>query len=400
MKRTNAVLKCVGLALLGLWTAMSSVSMAAEVVVPYAATGSGWWTGVAVTNVDLADGQTTEAITVDFYAQNGTLLGSKDIGILAAQAFYVNVVEGIFGGALPERFWMVISHPGRAQISVTVFFGNSAQGGFSTTVYRSDQEQAGIPITHVPFTIYRPGYYYLTGNLESTSTTEPAIDCQGYGVTIDLKGFTLRGPGNSTGANDGIAVKKETVIKNGAIKFFGRYGIVGPSSHASYGFGKIQVVNVSIRNCGDSAISLSGTSNLVQSCRAMENGKGIGSGTGSSVVDSVSSQNQDVGFSIGHGSSARGNVAYLNGSHGFNYYSGSTLTGNSAYKNGETGFSGSGGSGSTLVNNSARNNGNHGFYSPNCLLDQNVATDNNQSEGAYSNISASGSTLGTNHAPE
>ncbi|NCC25367.1 MAG: right-handed parallel beta-helix repeat-containing protein [Deltaproteobacteria bacterium] len=367
--------------------------MAAEVIIPYAASGNGWWTGLAVTNID---SQGTGTVTVDFFSANGAALGTKTIGSISPGTFYVNTADGLFGTGLPSRFWMIVSHGGDARMAVTVFFGNAADGGFSTTVYRSDRESEGVPITTVPFIIGRSGHYYLTGNLQSTSTTGAAITCTVPDVTIDLKGFSLIGPGNSSGDNDGITARKNTIIKNGIVRSFGRYGIHG-SKNDSSGYGRIQVLDVAARNCGKYGIRLEGVANVARNCQSMENGDGgIFVGPGSRVEGNVVSGNVTYGIFADAGSIVQSNISFGNMT-GYVFNVGCILSGNTAYKNQNYGFMSLLGR-STLVGNSAYENGQYGIYSSNSLVDQNSALENGASGGG-DNIRAGSSTMGVNHAP-
>jgi hypothetical protein len=94
-------------------------------------------------------------------------------------------------------------------------------------------QSADIKITSLPFNITAPGTYVLTGNLTSSSTSSsgainisPAV---AGAVIVDLKGFTITGPGEfSTGVGIGfvfgpgaVANAYPITIRNGTIKNFG-----------------------------------------------------------------------------------------------------------------------------------------------------------------------------------
>jgi hypothetical protein len=113
----------------------------------------------------------------------------------------------------------------------------------------------GGPIKSLPFTISGPGYYYLSNNLlYSGNSTSPGITVLSDNVTIDLMGFTLTGPGNSSGVH-GIYLGSSTFqpsnveIRNGTITSFG-WGILGPISGIA---GNTRVIGIrSINNGGGS----------------------------------------------------------------------------------------------------------------------------------------------------
>ena len=78
-------------------------------------------------------------------------------------------------------------------------------------------------------TIGEPGSYYLTGNIEATGT---AVQITTDGVTLDLNGYTIEGPGGIDIGSFGIqidlsrAIARPVVILNGTVTNFGRAGIV------------------------------------------------------------------------------------------------------------------------------------------------------------------------------
>src|ERR1041384_3701262 len=57
-----------------------------------------------------------------------------------------------------------------------------------------------VAITSVPFTIDKPGSYCVTANLVLTQSDATAIQIASGGVTLDLQGFRVRGPGRQTHA--------------------------------------------------------------------------------------------------------------------------------------------------------------------------------------------------------
>jgi hypothetical protein len=88
----------------------------------------------------------------------------------------------------------------------------------------------GTPISSLPFTITQPGSYYLTRNLSVASGNGITINADG--VTLDLMGFTLSGPGSNTGSygitSDGVTTRRNNTIRNGVLRGWG-IGVATPN---------------------------------------------------------------------------------------------------------------------------------------------------------------------------
>ncbi|HEX5398709.1 MAG TPA: hypothetical protein VFY06_06645 [Verrucomicrobiae bacterium] len=128
------------------------------------------------------------------------------------------------------------------------------------TMKTLDQIEARAPISSVPFTINRPGSYYLTTNL--AVSTGNAITIATNGVKVDLNGFTL----SSTAARatgDGILINsglKNIIIINGFIQS----GVTNNGSGLYSGSGFANGINYSgsqPANVRVSGISVSGCQN-------------------------------------------------------------------------------------------------------------------------------------------
>jgi len=136
----------------------------------------------------------------------------------------------------------------------------------------------GTKITSLPYTIDKPGFYYLTGNLTCTSGNGITINVTG--VTIDLMGFSLDGKGVSqTGINNGVGWGN-LEVRNGTLVGWNAGFLGGPSNRA---------INLRVENC-NTGIDVSAAS-LVKGCmvvlRSVSSVKGIGCGgviTGNTVV--------------------------------------------------------------------------------------------------------------------
>ena len=210
-------------------------------------------------------------------------------------------------------------------------------------------EEVRIPISALPYEITQSGSYYITGDLTVSGT---GITVSADNVTIDLMGYSLIGPG--IGANHGIYMngRSNVEVRNGTITNFGSDGIYEQSPSAT----NHRIINMRVVGNEGCGIVLNGHVNLVKDCTASDNnGHGISAGSGSTVTC---------------------NTAYDNSSDGIRLLGSSTVTGNTACYNQH-----------------------NGIFASNSLLDANTAYDNNQSGGAYENISCTSCTLGTNHNP-
>ena len=258
--------------------------------------------------------------------------------------------------------------------------------------------EAATLINSLPYTINSQGSYYINKNLSSTGN---GILVKRNNVTIDLRGYTIRGPG--TGVNYGIYMQgagaglTNVEIKNGTVRNFGHSGI-----RESYASGKNhRVINVRAISNGVYGIGLNGSNHLIEGCTVSHNGNvGIyNGGYGSTITGNTSYHNKGAGIHAGDGCTVTGNTAYDNENGGITAFDGSTVSGNTAYSNGGDGIKTD--SGCTVKNNTANYNQydgiNPGSYN---LVDGNTAYDNNKSLGGYSNISTcSMCVFGTNSAP-
>lgn len=96
--------------------------------VPYAINDPTWQTGLAITNTNTSNA--TPALQIFFYGEDGTFLGQRHIGGIAAGAQYTATATQLFGQELPvSRFSMSIAHNGTEELGLTTFIWNDA-GGF------------------------------------------------------------------------------------------------------------------------------------------------------------------------------------------------------------------------------------------------------------------------------
>ena len=103
-----------------------------------------------------------------------------------------------------------------------------------------------------PFSISQPGSYVLTSDLVVASAGTTGIQFNtASGVTLDLNGFTIRGPltcahsqieyydasqlaCSGSGAGSGISASDASRIRNGQVRGFGSYGILAGGSLSSH----------------------------------------------------------------------------------------------------------------------------------------------------------------------
>lgn len=204
-----------------------------------------------------------------------------------------------------------------------------------------------------PITITQPGSYQLSGNLNVPDANTTAIEIAASNVTIDLNGFSIRGPvvcsGSScspSGGGSGIAIGggipsgccSNITVRNGTVQGMGAHGIFLAadavllenmhvrSNGAAFAAGiDIVGLNATIRNstvdlhCGGTGIfvQVDGfliSDNVVSGCG---NGNGVVGGVGStgSVL-----RNVIVGHDVG--------LALFNSSTGYAGYSGNVLENN------------------------------------------------------------------------
>jgi parallel beta-helix repeat protein len=292
-----------------------------------------------------------------------------------------------------------------------------------------------IPISSLPYTITQSGSYYITANLTSTSN---GITVNADNVTIDLMGYSLIGPGTCC---IGIYMdgRSAVEVRNGTITNFLVFG-VGEVSSAGKNH---RVIEVRAVGNGSDGIYLNGSGHFIKDCTASDNGSdhGIHAGQGCTVTGNIVYNNSFTGINTGSGTTIMGNTVYGNGSFGIYAGDGCTVTDNTVYNNGASGLRAGEGctvmgntaynnvghgiqanDGCKVTGNTARNNDSDGIYASygctvtgntaglnqnhgielagNSLVDGNTAYDNNQSGGAYKNISGPGSsTLGLNHNP-
>jgi len=108
-----------------------------------------------------------------------------------------------------------------------------------------------------PITICKPGSYVLGSNLTVPANTD-GIDIAVSDVTIDLNGFTLKGPVTCTGVGITLSCSK-TAAANGI------------AATGQFVTGNMTVRNGTVRGFGQLGVTLTGTGNIVDGVNASEN---------------------------------------------------------------------------------------------------------------------------------
>jgi parallel beta-helix repeat protein len=199
------------------------------------------------------------------------------------------------------------------------------------TMKTLDEVEPRVPIhaSDLPLTIAEPNSYYLAENINFADPLSDAITIECNDVTIDLMGYTLKGPDATT--KDGIYMNRcsNVEIRNGTVRDF-YYGI-----HERYTTAKQhRVINVRAMSNENTGIYLEGYGHLVKNCTAAENGhRGIHTGSGCTVTDNTVYLNVGSGIRTLHGCTVTGNTARLNNYCGIHTDSGCTVTGNTAHYN-------------------------------------------------------------------
>jgi hypothetical protein len=175
----------------------------------------------------------------------------------------------------------------RAQGSLT------PPGAPAPTMKTLDQIEPRIPIPSLPYTITKPGSYYLTTNLVGTSGAN-GITVSSGSVVIDLNGFALQGvPGSGTG----IAVATtftNLVFRNGTVTGWGGNGIDGYSS----GFPRnLLYEKLTLSANGANGLHTEAGS-IIRDCIAIGNGTSGFVSAGGEIIDCVARNNSGDGFTV------------------------------------------------------------------------------------------------------
>jgi Right handed beta helix region len=188
-----------------------------------------------------------------------------------------------------------------------------------------------------PVTISRAGTYRLTSNLVVDDPTQDAILVTVYKVTLDLNGFTIKGPGTGTGIGihgapiHGFPSSSDAVVSNGYVTKMGSHGIQfdsgiriegvhsfgngGEGIHVSNGN---IILNNTVNDNVSNGIHIGNASTVIGNVVAVNGGDGIKEGyigdpaTGSLVKDNMITRNIGLGLDLAADSGYAGNVLTSN----------------------------------------------------------------------------------------
>jgi parallel beta helix pectate lyase-like protein len=145
------------------------------------------------------------------------------------------------------------------------------------------------------YVIAAPGSYYLTGNITGV-LGKNGIEITADGVTLDLSGFTIAGPGLAAGADVGIATgSKGLALHDGTIRGWAGGGVIAGAAKAGR-FSDLQLLDNGL--AGLSA----GVGATVVHCVANGNAAGIYTDNAGVIVDCSLSDNLNEGIHTGFGS--------------------------------------------------------------------------------------------------
>jgi len=225
------------------------------------------------------------------------------------------------------------------------------------TMKTLDEVEPRVPIhaSDLPLVITEPNSYYLAENINFTDSLNDAITIECNDVTIDLMGFTLKGPHATTKNGIYINCRSNVEIRNGTVRDF-YYGICEP-----YISGKEhRVVNLRAISNEYTGIYLEGSGHLVKDCTAAENGhRGIHTSSGCTLIGNTAYNNEVGGIRTGHGCTVSSNTA------SYNQYCGIYT-----------------GLGCTVTGNTVRYNQMYGIYTNSATVTGNTVYQNNQSNAA------------------
>jgi hypothetical protein len=249
-------------------------------------------------------------------------------------------------------------------------------GLHASDIIDAASQDTRIPISSVPFLIAQPGSYIFTDNLTLASGSS-AISVQANNVTIDLNGFSLIGPGATSGlTTNGIAMSNfsNVEIRNGTVTDFPGVGILENTPLAK----GHRIINMRVHTNGSNGIQVNGSDHLVKGCRVYSNGGyGIGGSTSDTLVtENLVSDNGTEGIIINSGS-VLNNEVFRNGTNGIR--AGGKIVGNHVALNGGRGIYG--GTGTMVKNNTSILNALSGIHaSGGSSITGNLVHDNNLNE--------------------
>jgi hypothetical protein len=197
-------------------------------------------------------------------------------------------------------------------IAAVCLLGATAPAAAQVYVINGGATTVGTPISSVPYPINAPGFYFLTGNLNSSGSY--AITVNADDVTLDLMGFSLSYTGSPGYWSVGVFMngRSNVEVRNGTVQGFTE-GCVAEYSTAGV---KHRVVNVrALNGNGGHGIFLRGTGHLVENCTASNNNTGIWIDSGE--ISGCAAANNSIGIWLQGPGNLLDTTAFNNTSHNF-----------------------------------------------------------------------------------
>lgn len=203
-------------------------------------------------------------------------------------------------------------------------------------------------ILQIPFTITRPGYYFLVQDVVG----DTGISIGSSDVTLDLNGFEVVGL-LSQGSGIEVNVERENVvIMNGRVRNWQGHGIDATKAVNSH------LIDVSARRNGGTGLLLGRNGRISGSMARLNRIHGVQVGTGAVVTETVARDNGLDGIVADTGASVLRSTAQLNGEDGIQIARGASVRSCLAELNGNDGIEGS--DDGRIVSNVCRANGRRG----------------------------------------
>jgi parallel beta-helix repeat protein len=160
------------------------------------------------------------------------------------------------------------------------------------TMLTLNQIEPRTPISSLPYTITNPGSYYLAGNLTGIAGSD-GIVIKTNDVTLDLKGFTLRGVAGSDNGINVLNPVRNLAIRNGVVETWGAYGVNAVNGNS----GELERLRAS--NCSSLGLVV-GDNWTVLGCSASGNTyQGIYVGNNCTIKDCNAKNNGNAGIVAG-----------------------------------------------------------------------------------------------------
>jgi hypothetical protein len=104
-----------------------------QILIPYAQSGNGYWSGVAILN---PSGEGSMTFTIGVYMSDAVWHPGEKSFTVEGHAIKVDLLDNFFGGSIEGRMSILIQTHTNVPFNATLFVGND-QGGFGLQNYES-----------------------------------------------------------------------------------------------------------------------------------------------------------------------------------------------------------------------------------------------------------------------